>query len=114
MKTVFYLSTCSTCKRILSEVSLPKEVEKRDIKYDPITPIELLELRKLAGSYDAIFSKKARNYIRYKDQELSESLMESLLLSDYTFLKRPIVCYDDFISIGNQKDRVDALKNRFN
>jgi len=114
MKTVFYLSTCSTCKRILSEVSLPKEVEKRDIKYDPITPIELLELRELAGSYDAIFSKKARNYIHYKDQELSESLMESLLLSDYTFLKRPIICYDDFISIGNQKDRVEALKIRFN
>jgi len=55
MKTVFYLSTCSTCKRILSEVSLPKEVEKRDIKYDPITPGELLQLRELAGSYDAIF-----------------------------------------------------------
>lgn len=113
MKKVFYLSTCSTCKRILSEVSLPHDIEKRDIKNHPITQEEWTELKTKARSYLALFSKKARNYQSYKHLELTESLMETLLRSDYTFLKRPVVVYEDFLSIGNEANSIDLLKKKF-
>ena len=113
MKTIFFLSNCSTCKRIISEVNFPEDIDWRDIKKHPIAKEELIELKNRLGSYEFIFSKKARNYKAYKGLELSESLMEELLMKDYTFLKRPLVLYDDFMSVGNEPKSITALKNKF-
>ena len=43
MKKVYYLSTCSTCKRIMSELDLT-DFEQQDIKSQSITSVQLEEI----------------------------------------------------------------------
>ncbi len=47
----------------------------------------------LSGSYEALFSKRAKKYkqMDLKDQKLNEQDYKQLILNDYTFLKRPVV-----------------------
>lgn len=69
MKKIYYLSTCDTCKRILKELAPLTDVDLQDIKSQPISQTQLEEMRNLAGSYEALFSKRARLY-REKDSIL--------------------------------------------
>jgi len=67
----------------------------------------------LSGSYEALFSKRAQLYKKRKlnERQLSEESYKSLLLEHYTFLKRPVLIYDERIFIGNSKSVVaDAKK----
>jgi arsenate reductase len=69
----------------------------------------------LAGSADALFSKRARKYkeLGLKNRKLSDSEIRQLILSEYTFLKRPVLLFDGQIFIGNSpkvvKDATDAI-----
>lgn len=112
MKKIYYLSTCDTCKRILAEIDTPAAFELQDIKEQPITAEELEQLRSLAGSYEALFSKRARLYKErdLKNQDLSETDYRNFILEHYTFLKRPVIVNDDEIFIGNSKRTVAAAK----
>jgi len=112
MKKIYHLSTCDTCKRILRELDLPAETEFQDIKSSPLQDDQLEELHRRAGSYEALFSKRAR---LYKERNLKERSLEDLdyrelLLDHYTFLKRPVVVLDDRIFIGNAARTVAAAK----
>ena len=49
MKKVYYLSSCSTCKRIMSELDLI-DFEQQDIKTEKITSSKLEEMKSLSGS----------------------------------------------------------------
>ncbi len=40
---------------------MEKGVELQDIKTQKITPAQLDEMKKLAGSYEALFSRRSRN-----------------------------------------------------
>lgn len=87
-------------------------VELQDIKAEAITEKQLEKMRELAGSYEALFSKRARLY-RQKglhEKELSEADFKNLILEHYTFLKRPVILVDDEIFIGNSKKTVAAAK----
>lgn len=112
MKKFYYLSTCDTCKRILSELDLPGDFAKQDIKTEPLTESDLEALRKLAGSYEALFSKRARLYKErdLKNQALSEGDYMDLILEHYTFLKRPVTVIEDRIFIGNAAKTVAAAR----
>ena len=112
MKKVYYLSTCDTCKRIMNELELGDAFIKQDIKENSITSEQLEELQNLAGSYEALFSKRARLYRErnLKDQELLEEDFKNLLMEHYTFLKRPVIVNNDEIFIGNSKKTVEAAK----
>jgi arsenate reductase-like glutaredoxin family protein len=112
MKKIYYLSTCDTCKRILNELKPLNNIEIQDIKSEPITAEQLKEMRNLAGSYEALFSKRARLYNerKLKDQRLEEKDYETLLLEHYTFLKRPVILVNDQIFIGNSKKVVASAK----
>lgn len=114
MKKVYYLSTCSTCNRIIKEVHLTEGFEMQDIKHNKISPAQLDEMKKLAGSYENLFSRKAMKYraMALHEKELSEADYRSLILEEYTFLKRPVVIIDDQIFIGNSKKTVEALKKK--
>ena len=75
--------------------------------------MELLEkLKNLAGSYEALFSRRAKLFKKHnlKERELSEQDFRTLLLEHYTFLKRPVLIYDEKIFIGNSKAVVAAAK----
>ncbi len=82
-----------------------------EIKSTAISEEELAEMKDLAGSYDALFSRRAQNYkkLGLKDQQLSEEDIKNYILSDYTFLKRPVVVDGDKIFIGNEKKNLEAL-----
>ncbi|MGB5458716.1 MAG: ArsC/Spx/MgsR family protein [Eudoraea sp.] len=112
MKKIYYLSSCDTCKRILNELKPLGDIELQDIKSDPITPQQLKEMRNLAGSYEALFSKRARLFSerQLKDKQLEDKDYEALILEHYTFLKRPVILVNNQIFIGNSKKVVAAAK----
>lgn len=110
--TIYYLSSCDTCKRILKELDPTKEITLVDIKSSPLTKVQLDTLKVQAGSYEALFSKRARLFKErnLKEKSLSEADYSSLLLEHYTFLKRPVMVIGEEIFIGNTKNVVAAAK----
>jgi arsenate reductase (glutaredoxin) len=112
MKKVYYLATCDTCKRILKELQLPSEFVKHEIKQTEIPVKELYALQKLKGSYEALFSKRAKLYKEHglKDERLTEDDYKTFILEHYTFLKRPVVVNENEIFVGNSKKTVEAAK----
>ena len=109
MKRIFYLSTCDTCKRILSSWNT-NGIELQDIKTEPMTAEQVDQMIALAGSAEALFSKRARKYkeLGLKDKSLSEADIRQLIIEEYTFLKRPVLVLDDQIFVGNSKKVVEA------
>ena len=112
MKKIYYLKTCDTCRRILKEINLDG-VELQEIKEEAITVKQLEEMHAFSGSYEALFSKRAKKYkeMGLKDQQLSETDFKQLILETYTFLKRPVAIINNEIFIGNSKKSIEALKN---
>lgn len=115
MNKIYHLGTCSTCKRILSEINTAG-VELIDIKSNPLTETQLEELVQLSGSYLALFSKRAMKYksLGLASQNLDEAGFKHYLLEDYTFLKRPVALVNGQLFIGNAKANVAALKAALN
>lgn len=113
MKKIYYLSTCDTCKRILNELNAPEAFELQDIKQEPLKEEQLQELKHRAGTYEALFSKRARLYKErdLKNKQVSEEDYKNLLLEHYTFLKRPVIVNGQEIFIGNSKKEVAAAKD---
>ncbi|WP_276168923.1 arsenate reductase family protein [Zobellia alginiliquefaciens] len=112
MKKIYHLSTCDTCKRILKELQPLDGVVLQDIKTEALTKKQVEEMQKLAGSYEALFSKRARLYrqMGLHETQPSEDELKNLILEHYTFLKRPVILIDDQIFVGNSKKVVEAAK----
>lgn len=93
MKKIYYLSTCSTCKKIIQALNLSNDFEFQDIKTTKITDVQLQEMAKLSGSYESLFSRRAIKYktLGLKDKQLSENEIKKLILEEYTFFKTS--CY---------------------
>jgi arsenate reductase len=110
-RKIYYLSTCSTCQRILKEIG-DVQLDMQDIKVSPITPEQLEEMKSIAGSYEQLFSRRAMKYrgMGLHTRELSESDYRRLILEEYTFLKRPVFMVGKKIFIGNSKKTVEAAK----
>lgn len=103
--TVFYMPSCDTCRKILSAIPEHPFV-LRDIKKEPPTPEEIDELKQLAGSYEALFSRKAQLYksLGLKEKNLTEQDFRNYLLEHYTFLQRPVFVIGQTIFIGNRPE----------
>ncbi|MDH5475487.1 MAG: hypothetical protein OEX22_07345 [Cyclobacteriaceae bacterium] len=112
MKKVYYLSSCSTCTRILKTLNIGDEFVKQDIKNDKITSVQLDEMKRMAGSYESLFSRSAMKYksLGLKDMTLEENDYKNYILEEYTFLKRPVFIVNDQIFIGNSKKNIAALE----
>lgn len=112
MKKVYHLATCTTCQRIIKELGIGKEFEYQDIKTEKITPAQIDEMKKLAGSYEALFSRVAMKYKEWglKDKKLGENNYRQYILDEYTFLKRPVFLIEGKIYIGNSPKNVAAVK----
>ncbi len=110
MKKIYHLSSCSTCKRIIKELNLDSDFKHQDIKTDKINEEQLIQMAKLSGSYESLFSRRAIKYkeLNLKDKELSEEDYKKLILSEYTFLKRPVLIIGSKIFIGNSKKVVES------
>ncbi|RAJ13877.1 arsenate reductase family protein [Arenibacter echinorum] len=116
MKKIFHLSTCDTCQRILKDLEPSKNFMLQDIKNEAITPDQLESMARLSGSYESLFSKRARLYKErnLKEQKLSEADYKALILEHYTFLKRPVIIIDNDIFVGNSKAVVASAKAKIN
>ena len=114
MNKIYYLKTCSTSKRILKDLSIAG-FEIKDIKENPLSLQELEKMKALCGSYEVLFSRRAKKYhqMGLKDEVLSEKDYKRLLLDEYTFLKRPVVIIENQIFIGSSKKNVIALQLAF-
>ena len=112
MKKIYYLESCSTCQRILSELQPLDGVELQEIKSEGITSDQLEQMKNLAGNYEALFSRRAMLFRQrgLHEKELSEKDYKDLILDHYTFLKRPVLVLDDQIFVGNSKKVVQAAK----
>lgn len=112
MQKIYHLSTCDTCKRIIKEVEIPSSFLMQDIKKDEITVKQLEEMYALSGSYEALFSRRAKLYKErsLKDEKLLEQDFKNLIIEHYTFLKRPVILNNEEIFIGNSKKTVEAAK----
>lgn len=88
------------------------EVTLQEIKSQPITSAQLDQMKALAGSYEALFSRRAMLFRQrgLHEKQLAEEDYKQLILDHYTFLKRPVVQLDDQIFIGNSKQVVQAAK----
>lgn len=117
MNKIYYLQTCDTCKRILNEMRSALQVEKlsnftiQEIKAEPITVKQLEEMYSLTNSYEALFSKRAKKYkqMDLKNQSLTEKDYKQLILEEYTFLKRPVILFNNSIFVGNSKKEIARL-----
>jgi len=113
MKKMYHLATCSTCSAIIKETSIDtKGYEMQDIKTQKITAAQLDEMKAIAGSYEALFSRRALKYkaLGLKDKVLTEKDYRRYILEEYTFLKRPVTISNNKIFIGSEKKSVAALK----
>ena len=113
MKKIYHLGNCTTCQRILKDIKADKKgFEFQEIKTASITAPQLDTLKKMAGSYEALFSRRALKYKEWglKDKHLTEKDYRDLILKEYTFLKRPVVVNGKKIYIGSEKKTVKALK----
>jgi len=112
MKKIYHLGTCTTCQRILKELKPGKDYIFQDIKTEKITAAQLDEMKKLAGSYEALFSRVALKYrsMGLNEMTLNEKDYRKYILEEYTFLKRPVFLIGDKIFIGNSPKNIAAAK----
>ncbi len=113
MEKGYHLSTCDTCKKIIRDIEIPSSFAMQDIKKNEVTAEQLEQMHALSGSYEALFSKRAKLYKErnLKDEKLLERDFKSLILEHYTFLKRPVFIHNKEIFIGNSKKTVEAARN---
>ncbi|NOR87826.1 MAG: arsenate reductase [Bacteroidales bacterium] len=112
MRKIFSLSSCDTSRRILKESGIESlGFEIQDIKQTPISKEDLDAMKNLAGSYEALFSRRAQKYkiLGLKNIELSEESIRNYILQEYTFLKRPVIIDGAAIFIGNSKKTITLL-----
>ena len=114
MKKVYHLGKCSTCQRILTDLNW--EDEQQEIRSEKITPEQIDEMARLAGSYEALFSRRAMKYksMGLKEKTLSEQDYRQLILEEDTFLKRPVFLVNQQIFIGNAKKVVETVQIALN
>ncbi|HKR07409.1 MAG TPA: ArsC/Spx/MgsR family protein [Bacteroidia bacterium] len=112
MKKIYHLGICTTCQRILKELKPGKDYVLQDIKTEAITPQQIDEMKAMAGSYEALFSRIAIKFRGWKlnEKKLTEKDYRKYILEEYTFLKRPVFIIDKKIFIGNSPKNIAAVK----
>ncbi len=87
-------------------------LDLQDLKKEAISESDLDFLKERMGSYEGLLNKRAR---LLRDQNLSdgaerEQEIRQLILSHYSFLKRPILLWNNEIFVGNSSKIVEAAK----
>ena len=118
MKKIYTIGTCTTSQAIFKELGIDNTMNKtsgfelQDIKFEKITPAQLEDMKKMIGTFEALFSRRALKYKEWKlkDKKLTEKDYRQYILDEYTFLKRPVVIINDKIFVGSEKKTVALLK----
>lgn len=110
---IYFLSSCSTCKRIMEEVKIDEyNFDLQDIKKNNIDEKELELIYKQTNSYEAIFNKRAQKYklLGLKNIIQTDQDYKKYIIEEYTFLKRPVFLINGVYYIGNSKKVVEEIK----
>ena len=113
MKKAFTLPTCKTCQRIFDDLNPAKNgFEIIDIKAVGISSQDLDAMKELKGSYEALFSRRAMKFrsLNLNEKTLSEDDYRTLILGEYTFLKRPVFLFDNSVTVGSRKSEIDKAR----
>ncbi len=113
MKKIYHLSNCTTCQRIIAELDLNNHgFEFQDIKSEPLTEVQLDQLAQMAGSYQKLFSRRAMKYraLGLGEKDLKEVDYKKYILSEYTFLQRPVIIMGSSIFVGSAKKTIALAK----
>jgi len=112
MNKLYYLSSCSTCKRIINQWSLNESINRVDLKKNPLDEKQLNELFEITYSYEALFNKRAQllKKLNLNFNILKENDFKKLLLTHYSFLKRPVLLLNNKIYIGNSQKTVEEAE----
>tara|TARA_B110000881_G_scaffold45286_1_gene37554 strand:- start:423 stop:779 length:357 start_codon:yes stop_codon:yes gene_type:complete len=116
MNKLYYLSSCSTCKKIIKQWSFNQSISLIDVKKNSIDEKALKELFEITNSYEALFNKRAQllKKLNLNSNELEEKDFKKLLLTHYSFLKRPVLLLNSKIYIGNSKKNVREAEIELN
>ena len=109
----FTLPTCKTCQRIDADLQPAAcGAEIRDIKASGVTAEEVDAMKAHAGSYEALFSRRAMKFrsMGLADMDLGEADYRRLIIEEYTFLKRPVLLTDDAVFAGSAKASVEGAR----
>ena len=114
MHRIYYLSTCDTCKKILQLINIEK-FELIDVKQKHIEEAVLDKVAQQLGSYNSLLNTRAQKLKSLPPDEkpATESEYKKLILSDYTFLKRPLIIADEDLFAGNDKFTITQLVSKF-
>ena len=85
MKKMYHLGNCTTSQAIIAETRIDKKgFEMQDIKFEKITPAPLEEMKKMSGSYESLFSRRALKYkaLGLKDKKLDEKDYRNYILEE--------------------------------
>ena len=87
-----------------------------DVKKNSIDEKALKELFEITNSYEALFNKRAQllKKLNLNSNELKEKDFKKLLLTHYSFLKRPVLLLNSKIYIGNSKKNVREAEIELN
>lgn len=121
MRKIYYLKTCDTCLKIIKSLPKTDGFIFQDIKEQEITVKQLEEMHALTGSYEVLFSKRAKLYKEMglnhevSGEKLTETDFKRYILEHYTFLARPVIIVGEKIFVGNSpkvvQQAIDFLSN---
>lgn len=121
MRKIYYLKTCDTCLKIIKSLPKTDGFIFQDIKEQEITVKQLEEMHALTGSYEVLFSKRAKLYKEMglnhevSGEKLTETDFKRYILEHYTFLARPVIIVGEKIFVGNSpkvvQQAIDFLNN---
>lgn len=114
MKKAFTLPTCKTCQRIFDDLQPAQHgCDVVDIKAEGISAEDLDAMKAHAGSYEALFSRRAMKFrsMGLADKVLSEQDYRKLILEEYTFLKRPVFLTAEGVTAGSAKAEVARARD---
>jgi arsenate reductase len=111
MNRIYHLSTCDTCRKILAQLKT-SNVELINLRGRCVSPDDLDIMFRSAGSYEALFNKKAQKWkaMAPEVRPVSDEAYRALILEEYTFLKRPAAMIGKEVFVGNDAKTVEALK----
>ena len=111
MRRIYHLSTCDTCRKILSTLDL-SDVELINIREQNISKDDLDFMKKQTKSYESLFNKRAQKLKELPENKkpVKDADFKKLILKEYTFLKRPAAIIDNQVIVGNDPKSVQALQ----
>lgn len=113
--TIYHLSTCMTCKRILDELENIERFVMIDVKKTPVTEEQLDQIKSLSGlTYNELINKRSRKWKVLDEKPDSENAAKALILSHYTYLIRPIIIFNNEVYAGNSKLVVESALQHVN